>query len=201
VQFRYLFVVDDQGLKVVDVTWPERPEIVQGAFVPLADARRISIARTYAYVAAAGQGLAIIDVERPADPMLTRIFDGEGRLRDARDVAVAMTNGSLFAYVAAGQEGLAIVQLTSPDSQPRLYGFSPEPAPELIAWKHTRSPALSVSRPLERDRAVDETGNQIAVFGRIGSRPLTLAEMRAFFLDDDGRPWTVPAGTGGKETR
>ncbi len=35
---------------------------------------------------------------------------------------------------------------------------------------------------LDRDRAVDETGGQIAVFGRIGSRPFTRKEMEAFYL-------------------
>jgi hypothetical protein len=94
--------------------------------------------------------------------------------------------------VADGGAGLKVLQLTSPDSQPAMYGFSPEPHPELIAWHRTKGPALSLSRPLERDRAVDETGEQVAVFGRIGSRPLNLEEMRRLFLDGEGRPWTVP---------
>jgi hypothetical protein len=48
-----------------------------------------------------------------------------------------------------------------------------------------------LSRGLERDRGVDETGNQIAVFGRRGSRPLNLQEMQKLFLDADGKPWYV----------
>ena len=51
--------------------------------------------------------------------------------------------------------------------------------------------ADALSRPLERDRGVDETGGQIAVFGRIGSRPFNLEEMRQFYLDPQGKPWTV----------
>ena len=50
---------------------------------------------------------------------------------------------------------------------------------------------MSLSRGLERDRAVDETGNQIAVFGRIGSRPFHLDEMQKLYLKADGTPWTV----------
>ena len=46
-----------------------------------------------------------------------------------------------------------------------------------------RKPALSLSRGLDRDRGVDETGDQIAVFGRLGSRPLNLQEMRELYLD------------------
>ena len=56
-------------------------------------------------------------------------------------------------------------QLTSPDLQPKFYGFSPEPNPSLIASYATDKPARSLSRALERDRGVDETGGQIAVFG------------------------------------
>jgi hypothetical protein len=38
---------------------------------------------------------------------------------------------------------------------------------------------------------VDETGGQIAVFGRIGSRPFTREEQARFYLRPDGTPWTV----------
>jgi hypothetical protein len=109
---------------------------------------------------------------------------------------VASTNASLFAYVADGAGGLKVLQLTSPDSQPRFYGFSPAPVPELIATFPTRKPALSLSKGLDRDRGVDETGGQIAVFGRKGSRPLSLEEMQRLYLDEKGRPWFVgdPAG-------
>ena len=64
-QFRYLFVTDSEGLKVVDVTHPARPNLVKGAAVPLKEANRIYVARTYAYIAAGSEGLAIIDIEKP----------------------------------------------------------------------------------------------------------------------------------------
>lgn len=191
VQFRYLFALDRDGLKVVDVTHPQRPRLVPGAVVPLPDAHRVYVARTYAYVAAGEEGLVIVDVERPERPRKLLAFNADGAIEDAHDVVVASTNAALFAYVADGAGGLKVLQLTSPDSQPKFYGFSPEPRPELIAWHSTDGAALSLSRPLERDRAVDETGHQVAVFGRVGSRPLHLDEMRRFFLDDEGRPWHV----------
>jgi hypothetical protein len=190
-QFRYLFVASDAGLEVVDVTLPEKAVLVPGARVTLADARRVYVARTYAYVAAGREGLAIVDVEKPGQPRLLTKFTAEGKLDDARDVVVGSTNASLFAYVADGRNGLKVVQLTSPESQPRFYGFSPEPRPQLIAWKETASPATALSKGLDRDRAVDETGGQIAVFGRIGSRPFNLQEMRKLYMNDDGSVWTV----------
>jgi hypothetical protein len=191
VQFRYLFVTDRRGLHVVDITDPTRPQKVEAAVIQLADPQRLYVARTFAYVAAGHEGLVIVDVERPRQPKLYAKFTADGRIADARDVIVGSTNASLFAYLADGAGGLKVVQLTSPESQPRFYGFSPDPKPELIAWWPTRWPALSLSKGLDRDRAVDETGHQIAVFGRLGSRPFTLEEMRRLYLDTQGNPWFV----------
>ncbi len=190
-QFRYLFVTDAQGLSVIDVTHADRPRLLEGANVALADAQRVYVARTYAYVAAGKEGLAIIDVEKPEQPKLYEKFTAGGQLNDARDVIVGSTNATLYAYVADGANGLKVVHLTAPDTQPKFYGFSPEPKPQLIAWRKTPSPALSLAKGLDRDRAVDETGGQIAVFGRIGARPFTHDEMRRFYLKPDGTPWTV----------
>ena len=114
---------------------------------------------------------------------------------DARAVKVGMTNASLFAYVADGHNGLRVIQLMSPET-PGYTGFSPRPRPDLpehglIATYPTRGPAVALSRGLDRDRAVDESGNQVAVFGRRGAGPLTLAEQRRLLLRD-GALYTVP---------
>jgi hypothetical protein len=189
-QFRYLFVTDAHGLKSIDVTDKKHPRLIEGS-VALEDAHRVYPARTYAYVAAGKQGLAIVDIENPERMKLHQLFDANGAMKDARDVVVASTNASLFAYVADGRGGLKVLQLTSPARQPKLYGFSPEPRPQLIARYPTGKPALALSKGLDRDRAVDETGHQMAVFGRIGSRPLTLTEMERLYLDSQGKPWFV----------
>ncbi|MDX1515750.1 MAG: hypothetical protein R3288_02865 [Woeseiaceae bacterium] len=190
-QFRYLFVTDRTGLRVVDVTRPTEPKLLGDAFVPIAGARRLYVARTYAYIAAGRDGIAIVDVRRPESPQLLQTFDADGGIIDAHDVVVGSTNASLFAYVADGAGGIKVIQLTSPVSQPNFYGFSPEPRPQLIARYPTASPAVSLSKGLDRDRGVDETGGQIAVFGRRGSRPLTLGEMQRLYLDEEGNPWYV----------
>jgi hypothetical protein len=190
-QFRYLWVLDRGGMVTVDVTNPAQPRIVEGSRVQMADARRVFLSRTYAYVAAKSQGLVIVDVENPERPRVYMQYTADGKLADARDVVIGTTNASLFAYVADGVNGLKVLQLTSPDSQPNYYGFSPEPKPELIMWYRTPSPATSLSKGLERDRGVDESGHQMAVFGRIGSRPFNLQEQQKLYLDRNGRPWFV----------
>ena len=60
IQFRYAFVCDEEGVKVIDITDPEKAQPVSGATVPLADAKNIYLVRTYAYVAAGKQGLSYL---------------------------------------------------------------------------------------------------------------------------------------------
>jgi hypothetical protein len=187
IQFRYAFIVDDDGLKVLDLTEPEHARVVEGALVPLRDARDVYVARTYAYVADGKDGVAIVDVKLPEKPRLDQSYNAAGKLNDAHQVKVAMTNASLFAYVADGKNGLRIVQLTSPETMATYAGFSPRPEPQLIATFKTGGAALAVSKGLDRDRAVDESGNQIAVFGRRGARPFTFAEMQRTLRIDEGR--------------
>lgn len=191
IQFRYLFVTDSQGLSVIDISNVAKPELVANNTIAIDSAYKIHLARTFAYVAAGEEGLVIVDITQPEAMKNYQRFNGGGELKDSRDVIVATTNASLLAYVADGSGGLKVLQLTSPEIQPKFYGFSPDPKPHLIARYQTAKPALSLSRPLERDRGVDETGGQIAVFGRRGSRPLNQQEMEKMYLDSQGKPWTV----------
>lgn len=191
VQFRYLWVTDAQGVKLFDITKMLKPVAVPSGTVPLKDARKLYLARTYAYVAGKSEGLVILNITNPRTPIVTRKETFGGQMTDVEDVIVAGTNASFFAYVADGHNGMKVLQLTSPASQPNFYGFSPPPKPELIAWARTSSPAIALSKGLDRDRAVDETGGQMAVFGRLGSRPFTRVEMEHLFLDKLGVPYKV----------
>ncbi len=191
IQFRYAFVVDRGGLKVIDVSDLARPRIVSGAALPLQDARNIYVARTYAYVADGKQGVAIVDVEQPEQPKLAQMFTADGALNDVRDIKIGMVDASAFAFVADGQNGLRVLQILSPEDSTNSYGFSPRPTPKLIATYRTAGLALAISKGIDRDRAVDESGNQIAVFGRRGARPFTREEAARLYLRN-GQPYTVP---------
>jgi hypothetical protein len=203
IQFRYGFIADEEGLKVLDLTDPNHAHLVEGAEVPLHEALDVYVARTYAYVAIEKEGIAIIDVEQPEKPRLEEKFNADGKLNDVHQVKVAMTNASLFAYVADGKNGMRILQLTSPETMPEYAGFSPRPRPVLIATYKTKGEALAISKGLDRDRAVDESGNQLAVFGRRGARPFNFNEMMNLLRTNDGKgdffrvsdsPATKPAG-------
>src|SRR5437764_11934178 len=185
IQFRYACVTDDYGPKVLDITNPDRPVPVRHGLVRLQIPGRLYVARTYAYVANGPEGLAIIDVENPERPRLDQMFNAGGALNDTRAVQIGSVSAAQFALVADGRNGLRVVQLISPDTVAGAQGFSPRPNPKLIATYPTKGETIAVSRGLERDRVVDETGGQTVVFGRRGSRPFHLGEMERFYLHSE----------------
>ncbi len=190
IQFRYAFVTDADGLKVLDLTDPAAPRPLPNSLVPLTDAGRLYVARTYAFVAGGQEGLVIVDVTNPEAPSLQTRFTAGGVMNDVHDVKVGMTNATLFAYGADGRNGLRVLELMGPHTTPQFRGFAPPLDPRLIATFPTHGAALAISKGLDRDRAVDETGNQIAVFGRVGAKPLSLEQMQKLYLKD-GEPWRV----------
>jgi hypothetical protein len=201
VQFRCAVVTDAEGMKVLDITDLEKPVLVPEATIPLADARGVRLCRTYAYVAAGKEGIAIVDMLHFKAPKLVDKFTADGVIDDATALTTGLTNASLFAYVADGKNGLRVIELWTPSRSNGTYGFSPKPTPRLVASKKTGGPAVAISTGMIRDRGVDESGNQIGVFGRIGSRPLNKKEREAFYLRG-GKLYRVnDAATGYKEAK
>jgi len=189
VQFLYAFVADADGLKVLDIKDLQvkgEVHLIDTATVPLKHANDVYVARTYAYVANGEEGIAIIDIEKPEQPKMPIMFNADGSINDAHAVKVAMTNASLYAYVADGKNGLKILQLTDPETMPNYAGFSPLPEPKLIATFKTKGEAVGISKGLDRDRAADESGNQIAVFGRRGARPFDFDDVMRLLRTNDG---------------
>jgi hypothetical protein len=134
--------------------------------------------------------LAIVDVTKIAEPKLYKTFNADGAISDASGVVIGMTNTSTFAYIADGMNGLRIVELIN-SKHPGHFGYAPYPEnPELIATFPTKGRALAVSEGLVRDRYVDESGNQISVFNRKGSRPFNLKEMHRMYMRD-GKVYAV----------
>ena len=182
-QFRYLFVTDGDGLQVVDVTDPDKP---RGSCRRQRAARRRAAALRRAHLRLRRRRQrGPRDRRRRAarGAALYQMFNADGKLeRRARRGRRHRPTPRCSPTSPTARNGLKVLQLTSPESQPKFYGFSPEPKPQLIAWRNTATPALALSKGLDRDRAVDETGGQIAVFGRIGSRPFTWDEMQRLYL-------------------
>jgi hypothetical protein len=179
VQWRYAFISDADGVKVADLAEPYAPKLI--AFVPLKHAGRLCAARTYLYVPNGSAGLAVVDIQNPAQPKLVSHFNADGMINDARAVQIGSIAASMYALLADGRNGLRVIQLISPENVPNHFGFSPAPSPKLIATYPTHSPAIAVGRGLDRDRVVDESGGQTVVFGRRGSRPFTAEEFGMLF--------------------
>src|SRR5262249_14072130 len=137
------------------------------------------------------QGLVILNIENPEWPKVDQTFTADGCINDLHDVKLGITYTSEFAYLADGKNGMRVVQLTNPDT-PGNMGFSPRPTPQLIAtYKIPHGGhSLAISKGVDRDRAVDESGNQLSVFGRWGARPFNLKEQQKMFLHN-GKPWYV----------
>lgn len=179
VQFRYAFVVDDEGMKVLNAANLGKPKVVTNkekkpVVVPFAETHNIYLARTYAYVAAGKDGLGIVDITKPEEPKLEESFTAGGEINDTHDVKIGMVANSAFAYLADGKHGLRVVQLIGPDENEDVYGWSPKPKPRLIATYETEGEALALSKGLDRDRGVDESGNQLSVFNRRGAGPIPM---------------------------
>ena len=67
------------GMRVVDVTHPDNPAMVDDSLIAFNDAHRVYLARTYAYVAAGSQGLAIVDIWAAASDQVAKdLLDGIG---------------------------------------------------------------------------------------------------------------------------
>jgi len=194
IQFRYIFVLIKGGMKVYDITKPGEPQLVPDAFVQMKDPRGIVVFRTWALIAAGSDGLIVVDVQNPEKPGEATAYNADGKINDATGVTVGSTYASTFAYVADGKNGLRIVRIIEPPDTPGHLGFSPFLTPSLIATYRTHGSAVAVSPGQPRDRSVDESGNQIAIGNRLGSRPFNRQEMDTL-LFSNGQLLTVDNGT------
>jgi hypothetical protein len=112
----YLAVGD--GLVVVDVSDPERPERA-GRYRHDAlpgSGRAVTVDGPYAYVAAGEAGLQVVDVSDPANPRAVAAHDTAGHTWD-----VALVGG--YAFLADEYNGLRILDVTDPLHPAEVGGY------------------------------------------------------------------------------
>ena len=98
----YAYITTAQGLAIVSINDPLKPQIVNR--IDLKHPRAVAIQFRYAFVVDE-EGLKVIDVTMPEQ---ARVVSGAAvPLADAHDVYVART----YAYVANGKEGIAIIDV------------------------------------------------------------------------------------------
>ncbi len=105
VQGSYAYVVDKEGLKIVDV---ENLEVV-GEYETKGNAVGAYLKGNTAYVADEGNGLLIFDVSTPTSPQLLGPLNSDN-LSTIRD-AVALEN---YAFASCGQNGLVVIDVSDP---------------------------------------------------------------------------------------
>jgi uncharacterized secreted protein with C-terminal beta-propeller domain len=80
------------------------------------EAMAVAVQGDYAYVAAVGAGLIVIDIHDPANPQRVGGYDTSG---EAYGVAVAGN----YAYVADGDAGLQVIDIREPANPQRVGGY------------------------------------------------------------------------------
>jgi len=116
----FVYTAGLRGLKVIDVSSPEAPEVVASfgdyRSEPSASmsGRGVSVVGNYAYVAANGSlgrsGLVVIDITTPAAPQRVGSVAIPGVYMEDVDVSAG------YAYVAAGRSGLYIFDISNPSA-------------------------------------------------------------------------------------
>lgn len=109
----YAYVGLDKRLQIFDISNPANP-LFLGQSEPLTeesynDITAIEVVGTYAYVAAQGRGLRILDVSDPTSP--TEI--GAYQLHDYTSIVDVAINGD-YAYLAAVDDGWLVVNVADP---------------------------------------------------------------------------------------
>ncbi|EMG35953.1 hypothetical protein PCS_03437 [Desulfocurvibacter africanus PCS] len=99
-------VTKDKAGVITKVEFTELGSVVEG----LRDARHLDIVNDRVYIANGRYGLAVVDVQDPAKPILSASSPLAG---EAREVAMHLASGQ--AYVAAGTDGLFIVNVKEND--------------------------------------------------------------------------------------
>lgn len=99
----YAYLATSKGLRIVNISNPRAPYEVDSFSLPDASSsiNSVTVADGYAYIAAQGYGLLVLDISRPAAPRQV----GGYAATSAYDVAVA--DGAL--YLSAGGQGFFVL--------------------------------------------------------------------------------------------
>ncbi|MBA4150073.1 MAG: hypothetical protein H0X66_18330 [Verrucomicrobia bacterium] len=109
---RWLYVIAEKGLFVVDINEPTKPKLV-GELPGFNQPRALAVQFRYAFITDA-DGMKVVDITEPTRPV--HIPGASVTLKNAQRLYVART----YAYVANGAEGLAIIDVENPE-KPRLH--------------------------------------------------------------------------------
>jgi len=107
-----LFLADGTGgLRSIDIADPDAPEL-RDQLTFTEQAKGVAIFGTNAFVTIGGSGLAVVDIDNPADMQTLTTFDPDGSLRYVNAVALSYP----AAYLAESDSGVTVVDVSNPAS-------------------------------------------------------------------------------------
>jgi|GEM_PF-7056015 len=112
------YLVDEERLRVLDLTQPAQPIEIGSAPLPFApylresDPLRVTVSGNLAFLCAGHRGLFLFDIADPARPVLAGRYDAGFAESGPKALRVAVAGQR--AYLAAGPAGLLILDVTDP---------------------------------------------------------------------------------------
>ncbi len=175
VQDGRLYVAEESGLGVVDVSDPAHPAALGHLWFDLERKMAtvgVAVQGQYAYVAYAAYGLRVVDVSRPADLHIVGSVLPQG---GCAGVAVAGDR----AYCVSGFDGLAVIDVSQPTS------------PTVLGRVDTPGYATAVTLAGELALVSDGGGGLVVVDVADGHNPRVMAR-----ADTPGSAWQATAAGG-----
>lgn len=118
----YAYIVHGSKFVILDMTTPTPPMQVGSVMLPSDDARDVAVVGAYAYVAAVGGGLQIIDISNPTMPIVAGAYHTWRSAPYGYAMSVAVAGDYAYVTAGMGSDGyLLIINVTNP-SEPTLVG-------------------------------------------------------------------------------
>ena len=121
----HAYVVDQEGLEIIDISIPSKAQHI--GFTHVFDASALAVALPYVYIAAGFQGLKVVDVSVPAMPQVI----GSLPLKYATEISVSGSLVSMIVYNGVTHNAFNID--VSDPTQPVALGHLPGSVSDVIA--------------------------------------------------------------------
>ncbi len=111
-----VYVSDGDSLHIFDISIPDQPTLLSSLPIPGGSARDIAVSSDFAYVAAGGNGLQIVDITNQSSPSLA------GQFTDSMSLTTNVVINNNMAYVLDNLR-LHILDISNPTSPLRVSTF------------------------------------------------------------------------------
>ena len=100
----FAYCIMDYGMTILDIRNPSSPDLVSSVKLPSGEVWAIEVSGDYAYIAAGANGIQVVNISNPKQPLLENSLDTQGYSID-----IKIEKG--LAFIADGYNGLQIIDL------------------------------------------------------------------------------------------